>query len=501
MVIPAIPPPRKHPHLYELNTWAWLDDLSARSGRAVRLGSVPDEEWDKLQGVGFDFVWLMGVWRRSAAGRKIQRIDVGLFPAYDTALPGWSVDDVVGSPYSIQDYTPDPHLGSWDDLDAARDALNRRGIRLILDFVPNHTGPDHPWITAHPEYYIQGALADFRRNPSGFFLAERDDRARWIARGKDPYFPPWPDTAQLNYFNPVTREAMLDVLRSIARHADGARCDMAMLSLNEIFRRTWAPLVGGVPQPTDEFWSAAVAALPGFTWIGEVYWDLEWRLQQLGLTFTYDKRFYDRLRSGSPGDLRAHLRAASDYQARLVRFLENHDEPRCAEVFGKEKLPAAATLAATLPGMRFYHQGQLEGKKLHLPIQLRRAAPDAPDPSIQALYAKLLKISDEAVFHQGEWKLLDCRACGDASFDNLIAYQWRTGAAWKLIVVNLSAGASRGSVPIGDGALWQGRRAIVDQLNGLNLEVDGEEMARNGLAISLGAFGSRIFDLTGSGKL
>lgn len=494
-------PVRKHPHLYEINTWAWLYELRKSCGRAVNLGSVPDEEWDRFKALGFDFVWLMGVWLRSAEGRRMMRSDVGVFPTYDAALPGWQVEDVVGSPYSIGDYIPDPHLGSWDDLDAARDALNRRGIRLILDFVPNHTGPDHPWITAHPEYYVHGTLPNYRTNPLAFFLVERGESADWIARGKDPYFPPWPDTAQLNYFNPSTRAAMLDVLRLIARHADGVRCDMAMLPLNDIFGRNWAPLLCGAKSPDEEFWPAAVAALPGFTWIGEVYWDLEWRLQQLGLTFTYDKRFYDRLRSGSPADVRAHLRAAPDYQERLARFLENHDEARSATVFGTDKLRAAATLAATLPGMRFYHQGQFEAKKLRLPIQLRRAAPEPPDAGVKALYTKLLKISGEDVFHQGDWKLLDCRPNGDNSFDNLITYEWRASAAWKVVAVNLSGAPSRGRVPIDTGSAGSGRVTIPDELNGASLEVDRQELARDGLQVSLDAFGAGIFDLTASGKL
>lgn len=487
---------RRHPHLYEINTWVWLDELSARYGRPLSLGSVPEEEWDKFKDWGFDFVWLMGVWKRSVTGRQIFRTDLKAFAAFDAALPGWTVPDVVGSPYAIEDYTPDPHLGSWQDLDRARTALNRRGIRLIVDFVPNHTGIDHAWVSLHPDFYVRGKLEDFRKNPSAFFLAERGDSATFIAHGKDPYFPAWPDSAQLNYFNPAVREAMLGVLRSIALHADGVRCDMAMLSLNEVFVRTWGPLLAGFKAPQKEFWPAAVAALPGFVWIGEVYWDMEWRMQQLGMTFTYDKRLYDRLRSCPPTEVRLHLKAGMDYQNRLVRFLENHDEARSVQVFGREKLPAVATIAATLPGMRFYHQGQLEGRKLYQPIQLGRDTAEAPDAEIQALYSKLLKITQEEVFHRGEWKLLDVSSANDTTFSNLIAYQWETSDALKVVVVNLSPGASRGRLLLGTCSPRPGRHIFFDQLNEKSYEQDEQDLAQNGLAISLDGYASRIFDLT-----
>ncbi len=461
---------------------------------------MPEEEWDKFKDWGFDFVWLMGVWKRSAAGRRIFRTDLKAFAAYDTALPGWTLTDVTGSPYAIADYVPDPHLGSWQDLDRARAALNRRGIRLILDFVPNHTGMDHPWVSSHPEFYVRGKLEDFRNNPSGFFIAERGDSATFIAHGKDPYFPAWPDSAQLNYYNPAVREAMLGVLRSIALHSDGVRCDMAMLLLNDVFARSWGPLLAGFKAPPDEFWPAAAAALPGLVWIGEVYWDMGWRMQQLGMTFTYDKRLYDRLRSCPPTEVRLHLKAGIDYQNRLVRFLENHDEARSAEVFGKEKLPAVATIAATLPGMRFYHQGQLEGRKLFQPIELARAAAEAPDAEVQALYLKLLKITQEDVFHRGEWSLLEVSPASDATFSNLIAYQWKTSEALKVVVANLSPDVSRGRLLLGTSMPRPGPRTFVDQLSAKRYEQDGSDLAQSGLAVNLEAYGTRIFDLPAAEK-
>ncbi|MDE3178907.1 MAG: alpha-amylase [Acidobacteriota bacterium] len=492
-------PYRRHPHLYEINTYAWLEELSRREKRRITLGSVPASEWNRIQSLGFDFVWLMGVWKRSLQGRRIMRTDPQYFASYDEALPGWSIPDVVGSPYSIQDYSPDPRMANWQDLDAARAELNRRGIKLILDFVPNHTGLDHVWIWRHPEFYVQGTLDDFRHNPAAYFLSENEEDSAFIARGKDPYFPAWPDTAQLNYFQPALRDAMIGVLRTIAEHADGVRCDMAMLVLNDIFTQTWGKHLEGIPAPQEEFWPRAAAALPGFVWLGEVYWDLEQRMQQLGMDFTYDKRLYDRLRGSSPQDVRLHLTADIAYQSRLARFLENHDEPRSAAVFGAQKLPAVATLAFTLPGMRFYHHGQLEGRKIHLPIQLRTGAEllDSPEAVIQELWQTLLKITSEEVFHAGEWRLLEVRPAGDASFCNLIASQWSRGRDLKIIAVNLGDMSSSGNVVIPaelfDASL---NYALHDQLNDKTYEWRGQDLARSGLYVKLDAFRSHIFNVS-----
>src|ERR1700719_1612462 len=101
---------RSHPHLYEINTWAWLEKLSARFGRPLTLAEVPDSEWDALARLGFDAVWLMGVWRRSPRARQIElakAATTGGATQYDRALPGWKPEDVIASPYAVMEYVPD----------------------------------------------------------------------------------------------------------------------------------------------------------------------------------------------------------------------------------------------------------------------------------------------------------------------------------------------------------------------------------------------------------
>ncbi len=209
-------------------------------------------------------------------------------------------------------------------------ALAERGVRLLVDFVPNHVGPDHRWLKKHPEYFIRGATDDLAADPAGFLAVGK----AVVARGRDPFFPPWPDVVQLNAFAPELRRAAADTLIDIAAQADGVRCDMAMLMLNDVFARTWGDRAGAAPE--QEYWTEVIGAVraahPDFVFVAEAYWDLEWQLQQLGFDFCYDKRLYDRLLHEDASSVRGHLHADLDYQRRLVRFLENHDEPRAAAV-------------------------------------------------------------------------------------------------------------------------------------------------------------------------
>jgi hypothetical protein len=442
---------RPHPHLYEISAWPWLERLSRAEDRRVTLADVPGAAWDAVATKGFDAVYLMGVWRRSAAGRLMARTDAGLIAEYDRILPGWAMRDVPGSPYAIQAYEPDDRMGGWTGLDACRAALADRGLRLVLDFVANHTGFDHDWIRTNPERYVQGTLDNYRAEPSRFHPIEDPDGAlvRFIACGRDPFFPPWRDVAQLNYFNPATREAMIGVLATIAQHCDGVRCDMAMLVLNDVFAQTWASRVDLLwGMPATEFWPEATRRAP-LTYLAEVYWDREFQLQQQGFHFTYDKRLLDRLRHGNPDQVRGHLRADPAYSAKLARFLENHDEARSAAEFGP-RMRAAAALTFTLPGLRFFFDGQLEGAEVRPPVQLGRW-PDDPDRAdVRDLYARLLETIDKPLFHDGAWSLLEVRPAGDTTSGDLIACAWRKGEDLAIVAANITGHDAQGLVEVGD---------------------------------------------------
>ena len=197
-----------------------------------------------------------------------------------------------------------------------------------------------------------------------------------FAKGRDPYIEPWQDVLQLNAFSPALREAAADTVTAIGDQCDGVRCDMAMLMTNEVFARTWGERAGAAPEA--DFWPTLIArcrqAHPDFLFIAEVYWDMEWTLQQQGFDLCYDKRLYDRLVHDEPASVRGHLQADDAYQQHLIRFIENHDEPRAALTFGPARARTAAVVMSTLQGARLYHDGQLEGFRTHLPIQLGRQA-------------------------------------------------------------------------------------------------------------------------------
>ncbi|PYY11841.1 MAG: alpha-amylase [Acidobacteria bacterium] len=492
----TLPPLRLHPQLYEISTLPWLLRLGKQLGRSIGISDVPHTEWERLRALGFDLVYLMGVWKRSPEGRRLSRSQISLFKRYDECLPGWTLNDVPGSPFSIQAYEPDPSIGTWDDFDALHRRLHELGMRLILDVIPNHTGPDHHWITEHPEYYIRGTLAQYRVNPGDFFIAENSSGgAEVIAYGRDPNFAPWTDTAQLNYFNPGLRAAMVEQIRRINEICDGARCDMAMLILNDHFHQTWESVLGSTPTPREEFWEEATRLFPNFIWIAEAYSDSEWALQQLGFNFTYDKRLYDRLRDGFVRDVYLHLKADLEFQRRSVRFLENHDEARAASVFGKSRLPAVAVLASTVPGMHFFNDGQFEGFQKQLVVQLSHAQEESADPEIQRIYEKVLTITDSPEFHNGVWKLLEVKDTGERTNSDLIAYRWSDSSGQKLVVVNLGASNSTGRIYFDDNVLSGAGLRFDDLLNDRSYERPTADLKRWGLFIKLAGFGAHIFDV------
>ncbi len=482
----------RYPTLYEINTWVWLSDLSVKTGKSVDLGSVPEAEWDAIARFGFDAVWFMGVWERSPAGIAIANQNMNLVADFRRALPDYKPEDNVGSAYCIRRYVVDTHLGGKKGLAIARRELAHRGMKLLLDFVPNHVAPDHPWATEHADYFLRGTAEDAKQNPGSYI----EVGGNFYACGRDPNFPPWPDVLQLNAFWPGLRQAVVETLSDIAEQCDGVRCDMAMLMLNQIFQRTWGDRAG--QQPSTEYWGEVIPAVksahPDFRFIAEAYWDLEYELQRQGFDFCYDKRLYDRLEHGNAESIRLHLSAGLAYQQKLLRFLENHDEPRAATAFPRDREQAAAVVTYSLPGARLFHEGQLEGRKVRLPVFLDRRPPELIDQELQAFYGKLLAAINAPVFRDGEWQLCACSGWPDnPSYQNLLAWNWVKNDDRRLIVVNLSdyAVQSRVRLPGKDvpGAKWH----LTDAFSDWSCDREGDEMAGPGLYIELKAWSYYFF--------
>jgi hypothetical protein len=480
------------PTLYEINTWVWLGELSRSAGRSVDLGSVPAGEWDRIAEYGVHAVWFMGVWERSPAGIAIANQNETLTDDFRRALPDFRPQDNVGSPYCIRRYVADGHLGGPEGLAVARRELANRGMRLLLDFVPNHVAPDHPWVGEHPEYLISGSREEAREHPGSFL----EIQGRVFACGRDPFFPAWADVLQINAFASGLRKAALDTVSGIAAQCDGIRCDMAMLLLNNVFERTWGGRVG--QRPPTEYWGEVIPAIkrahPNFLFVAEAYWDLEWELQQRGFDFCYDKRLYDRLEHENAESVQLHLCADLAYQKRLIRFLENHDEPRAAASFSSAKERAAAVVISTLPGARLFHEGQFAGRKARLPVFLGRRPDETLDPELQVFYAKLLSAISAPTFQEGDWKLCERSGWPDnSSFQNLVAWSWAKGSNRRLIVVNLSGNGAQALVRVP----WKGeaREAtlhLVDALSDASYERSGNDLLSRGLYVDLGPWGYHL---------
>jgi hypothetical protein len=482
----------KHPVIYEINAWVWLQELSLKHGTTVDLGSVPSSEWDAIAVSGFDAVWFMGVWERSPAGIAIANRNHNLLADFRRALPDYCPEDNVGSPYCVRRYVVDNHLGGTKGLAVARKELSRRGLRLILDFVPNHVAPDHPWVGKHPEYFVQGSTGDLTKDSASFLQVDHVV----FACGKDPYFPAWPDVLQLNAFNRGLRAAAVETVLDIASQCDGVRCDMAMLLLNKVFERTWGKLVGA-PPPT-EYWPDTIRAVralhPEFLFIAEAYWDLEWELQQLGFDFCYDKRLYDRLEHDSGEHIRLHLCADAPYQQKLLRFIENHDEPRASVAFPSTRELAAAVTTSTLMGARLFHEGQFEGRKVKLPVFLGRRPVERVDNETRQFYAKLLTTIKSPLFREGQWRLLERTGWPDNQTHlNIVAWCWEQDDNRSVIVVNLSDAPAQAVVHLNWSELAGRTWNFTDVLSGRTYVRLGEELRSSGLYVELSSWKYHVF--------
>lgn len=478
---------RERPVIYEIHTFVWLYELSERYQKRITLGDVPAQEWDALAALCADAVWLMGVWERSPTGREVSNANASLQSEFQRALPDFRIQDNIGSAYCVRAYEVDARLGGAGGLARARAELAARGLGLVLDFVPNHVAPDHAWVTEHPEYFVRGTLDDLTRAPNEF--VERGGRV--LANGRDPYFPPWRDVLQLNAFDAGLRAAAVETLRGIAAQCDGVRCDMAMLMLNETFANTWGARAGAVPE--TDYWRELVPAIkaqfPDFVFIAEAYWDLEFELMRQGFDYCYDKQLYDRLERENAASVRGYLEAGSDYQDHLVRFVENHDEARAAASFALPRERAAAVVIVTLPGAKLMYDGQLEGRKIKLPVFLGRRAPEARNYELEMFYRALLKTTHDDLFHQGAWHLCAVQGWSDnASNQNLLGWAWRHNQRRMLVVINYSERRSQGMVEVPwqdmEGRVWR----LSDVLNGEVFLRDGNQLSGAGLFVDLDAW-------------
>ncbi|MFO1476161.1 MAG: alpha-amylase family glycosyl hydrolase [Verrucomicrobiota bacterium] len=485
-----------NPIVYELNLRCRLAEWGRRSGRVLTLSEIPPAELRRWQDLGVTHVWLMGLWPTGPLSRAAA-LQPAAWTEYRRALPDCREADVPGSPYAIADYRVPESIGGEAGLAALRDTLNQHGIRLILDFVPNHLGLDHPWLKSHPDRFVQAT-----ENQPGTVPIETSAGLRHVAHGRDPHFSPWTDTVQLDYRQAETRGAMGRLLERLAAMCDGVRCDMAMLVLRDVFEKTWRefPRAAGA-EASGEFWEEAIAAVksrrPDFLFIAEAYWGLEPRLQSLGFDFTYDKVFYDGLvRRDAAGVQRHVMGQPAAVLSCGLRFLENHDEPRIAALLSPAEQRAAAVALLALPGMRLLHDGQLSGARTRVPVQLSRGPVEIRRPEVELMYERLLSVVRDPVVAGGQGRVLVPAEAwpGNPSRENFVVVVWQSEPRqFGLAAVNLAGYRSQCRVSLPVPGLDRGNWQLRDLLGSEEHRRDGAALASEGLFLDLPAHAAQWF--------
>lgn len=489
---------RSNPFLYEINTFTFLTRLSQKYGSRLTLSTIPGGEWQYFVNKGFDLIWLMGVWQRSPLARQMAINNIELRKYYNRLLPNWKETDIGGSAFAIYDYKLDKFLGDEGELGKLKEKLNSLGMKLILDFVPNHLALDHPWTKSHTTWFIRGNKMAIQKHPQWYYMSEGGVP---LAHGRDPYFPAWNDTVQVNFFSKQMRQAMIGELLKVAAVADGVRCDMAMLAINGIFEKVWGEVLKTRIKPESEFWAEAIPAVksknPDFLFMAEAYWGTEGQLRQLGFDYTYDKTYYDRLKYSSPAEIKEYIQSRVGDIGCGVHFIENHDEERVISLFGRERSLAAAVAISTIPGIRFLHDGQMEGKWLHIPVQMSKEPYEPVDDFVQEFYYSLLRSCRDDILHDGKWKLLSVEPMNPylGTHVNLLAWSWEMEGRLKLVVINYSSQASQGRVKLPVDFKGKETVSLFDELAEATYQSPAREVEKLGLYVSLSPWQSHILDI------
>lgn len=484
---------RKNPHILEINTQVWLNKFSRELNKKVTLTDIPQSYLQEIKDLGFDALWLMGVWQQSPKSAEIARNHPDILNYLKKVKPDFDPKDIGPSLYAIYDYKVNPNFGGEVALLSLKKRLNDLGVKLILDFAGNHMSCDTPYLITNPEYFI--SKKDISPEEEGLFF--KGPNGRYFAHGRDPHFYSWSDTAQLNLFNPKTREFLLNILKYLSTLCDGLRCDMVMLMLNKVFAETWKQYIGEKPQ--EEFWPGAIKEIKEknnyFIFLAEVYWGLDWEVQESGFDFTYDKTLYDRLLLSTPQDIQGHLNAEHLYQKRSLRFIANHDEEPPIKAFGIERSAAAAAACYTIEGARLFTLSQIYGATVRYPIQY--IPKQEVNTKVVAFYEKLLKIINDPCFHGGQWSLKPINPANkdDNSFTNILAWLWWQSTCCKFVFINYSGNPANFKINA-DKFPKTSKEQIkfTEELSGTTNELPINAFKQDGgLAVSLKPFEIRIY--------
>ncbi|GAM27980.1 hypothetical protein SAMD00019534_111560 [Acytostelium subglobosum LB1] len=494
---------QKHHHvlngsrmLYEVSVRPWFLTLSQKYKKTIdRINEIPMEEFQHIKNMGFDMVWLMGVWSLGKYAVQYETTAEHLKQEFSHVLPGYTKDDVIGYPYAITKYEVNPQVGTLQDLQHLKKSLNNMGLHLMLDFVPNHTAVDSPLVNSNPDHYVRApkdTKAPYDPNtylPSG------------IACGASIWGHSWLDTAQINIWNTQAIRATIQELSSVAAVSDAVRVNMAHLVLNSLFNKKWGTQLAswGYKQPAHEFWDVAIKEVkkshPHVVFMAEVYTGYEEELQNLGFDYTYDKSFRDIVGGGNIDQIRGWINSHSwKYNKQSVRFISNHDEQRGVAYFGSWwRSNAAALLTYTLPGMKMFWMGEFEGMRNQLEVHLRRQLPEPVNEATVQFYKVLTSVISKPAFKAGDFQMLT--VTGTDSSWPLIAYKWTHQQDRVLCVVNFSNVTGSGRIILNDAEPHQGRDIVPvsELLTGVTYQRSAHEMKSEGLFVIVNSWSGQIF--------
>jgi glycosidase len=464
------------------SSYVWLEQLAARHQRSIStLADVPDEELERLAGLGVTGLWLIGLWQRSSASADIKR------------RRGDS--DAVASAYAIDDYRIADDLGGEAAFEDLRGRAWARGIRLAADMVPNHMGIDSRWVVEHPERFIAVPEPPFPAysfngpdlspdprveitledhywdgSDAAVVFRRRDRQSgeqRFIYHGNDGTSYPWNDTAQLDYLRADLRESVIRTILDVARRAPIIRFDAAMVLARRHIRRLWYPAPGeggAIPSRAEhalsnaefnrlmpsEFWRDVVdrvaAEAPGTLLLAEAFWLMEgYFVRTLGMHRVYNSAFMHMLRDEDNAGYRKVMRDTLEFDpgvlGRFVNFLTNPDERPAAEQLGTgDKAFSASTLLATLPGLPMLGHGQIEGFRERYGMEFRRARLDEPVDEAHAAHfewAIVPLLRRRGAFSGTDrFRLYDAVDDGGQVDENVYAFSNGTGANRSLVLVH-----------------------------------------------------------------
>ncbi|CAL6067307.1 Alpha_amylase catalytic region [Hexamita inflata] len=475
----------RYPNIIQLSARPWLYELGIQ-----RLANVPDQVLDDFVNQGIDSIYLLGVFEIGEYGKHFDKTDNGLLNDYQKILPDFSMEDVIGCPFAIVDYSVNnEEIATESEMLYFKSRLNKRGMMLYLDYVPNHSAVDALLVSSNPDLFVKDTFKDASRQYSNGIYYGGD--VLWNIF--------WRDTLQFNFFNPETIKYRIADLKKIAKLADGVRCDSAQIVMNDVFEGNWGNIVfsQGYQKPLKEFWEVAIAEVkaefPEFKFVAEVYNEqLGDTLKQIGFDYLYDKvGLYDKLSAGNIDDIKNYIKTRSNKLPFGTHFVENHDEARAATHFGSTYVAdAAALISFTLPGMRFHFQGQWLGRKNKLEIHLRRSynmQKDIDQPTIMD-YDILLPILKDPIWHEGEWQYIEINGTDDCW--RLMAWNWESKTQNVLVVINYSDEYASGFVKLD---VHDGTIVFEDKMIGEKYERNGQEIRNNGLYVGVDKYWGSIF--------